>query len=323
MQEMKSTLVFSLSVLLSSCCSQTKPTETPSAPAPRAQVPKAAPLDVAFAKVDDVDLLLDVHLPEGVSRPPLVVYIHGGGWSQGSRKNCPMRWLTEHGYAVASIEYRLSTEARFPAQIHDCKGALRWLRAHQDVYGYDATRVVVAGRSAGGHLATMMGTSAEVAELEGTTAGHLLQSSRVQGIIDYYGPQDFIFRSETQPEITDNPKGLVYQLLGGPVKENQALARLASPVTHVGPGDPPLLILHGSDDRQVLPNQSQRLLETYRANGLDAHLRIEPGGRHGWKPTSTEEQELVLGFLRRILVQERSDMPRTLSSSNIASPGNG
>ena len=114
------------------------------------------------------------------------MFIHGGGWKGGARSNSKLNWVAGHGYAVASIEYRFSQEALFPAQILDCKGALRWLRAHQKEYGYDASRVVVAGTSAGGHLAALTGTSGDVEDLEGDTGGNADQSSRVQGVIDYY-----------------------------------------------------------------------------------------------------------------------------------------
>ena len=257
--------------------------------------------DLAFARPGGVELLLDLHLPKGVKNPPLVMAIHGGGWKAGNRKSSKLFWIANHGYAVANIEYRMSTEAVFPAQIHDCKGALRWLRAHQDEYGYDASKVEVVGESAGGHLACLMGTSSGIESMEGTTAGYPDQSSTVQGVINYFGPSDFILRAESQPGITDQPGGLVYQLLGGAVSANPERARMASPVTYCDPGDPPILILHGDQDKQVLPDQSKRLLEVCRANNLEAHLHIEPGKGHGWKPPGAEEQKLVLDFLKKLL----------------------
>lgn len=267
----------------------------------------AAPLnvdirkDILFAEVDGVELMLDLHLPEGVEDPPLVMFIHGGAWKTGDRKRFRIPWVVGSGYAVASIEYRMSHEAPFPAQIHDCKGALRWLRAHADEYGYNADKVVVAGTSAGGHLAALMGVSGGVAELEGTTAGHPERSSAVQGVIDYYGPTDFIMRSRHQPEKTDKRTGIVYQLLGGPVGENKDLARLASPVTHVGDGDPPLLIVHGEDDPVVRPAQSERLFSLYQQKGLVAELHIVPGKKHGWRPPTPKERKKVLEFLKKHL----------------------
>lgn len=256
--------------------------------------------EIEFAKPDGVSLLLDLYLPKGVESPPLLMFIHGGGWQSGDRNRCRLNWVAQHGYAVASVEYRLSDEALFPAQILDCKGALRWLRAKADDYGYDASRVVVAGTSAGGHLAALMGTSGGVAALEGSTAGNAEQSSRVQGIIDYYGPSDFVKRSENQPAKTDEPKGGVYRLLGGPVKENLDAAREASPATYISEDDPPLLIFHGDEDKTVYLDQSEWLFKLYGEAGLDVHLEVVKGSGHGWKRTPPEK-EFVLTFLAKHL----------------------
>ena len=258
--------------------------------------------DIVFAEgVPGDPLRIDLHLPQGVEKPPLVMFIHGGAWKGGDRKSQKILWVVPHGYAVANIEYRLSQQAKFPAQIHDCKGALRWLRANANRYGYDAQRVVVAGASAGGQLAALMGTTGGVEALEGDTAGHLDQSSRVQGVIDYFGATDFLLRSKTQPSMTDHPDGSVYQLLGGPVSENQALARLGSAALHVDANDPPVLMLHGAKDNVVQLSQSERLLEVYQEHELDAHLHIEQEHGHGWNPMTDEERRLILEFLERIL----------------------
>ncbi len=254
--------------------------------------------DITFASPGGVDLLLDLYLPKGVENPPLIMFIHGGGWTKGDRKSCKLAWTAAYGYAIASVEYRLSQEAHFPAQIHDCKGALRWLRAHAEEYGYDGSTAIVAGTSAGGHLAALMGTSGDVAELEGETGGHLDQSSRVQAIIDYYGPTDFLKRSREHPAKTDEPSGSVYQLLGGPVKENLEAAGIASPITYVSKDDPPLLILHGANDKTVFLGQSEVFAEKYRAVGLEVKLQVEPDKGHGWKEPSEAEQATVLAFLR-------------------------
>jgi len=256
---------------------------------------------IEFARPGGVALLLDLYLPEGVEKPPLVMFIHGGGWNAGDRKTCKLDWAAQHGYAVASIEYRLSQEALFPAQIHDCKGALRWLRAHADKYGYDATRVVVSGSSAGGHLAALMGTSGGVAALEGATAGHTNQSARVQGVIDFYGPSDLVSRIQTQPEKSEIPEGNVYRLLGGKGSENLEAARSASPVTHISADDPPLLILHGDKDTTVYLDQSEILRDRYQAAGLEVKLVVKPGGKHGFSPRTAEEREVVLTALRKWL----------------------
>ncbi len=115
--------------------------------------------DLVFAKPDGKELALDLYLPEGVSNPPLLVYIHGGAWMAGSRKGVPFRWLVNDGFALASISYRFTDVAAYPAQIQDCKAAVRWLREHAAEYGYDAKRIGVLGESAGGHLAVLMGTT--------------------------------------------------------------------------------------------------------------------------------------------------------------------
>lgn len=271
-------------------------------PKPRSMKPKINEHhDLVFAEPGGVKLLVDVDVPAASEKPPLVMYIHGGGWQGGDRKHARLRWLLVRGYAVARVEYRMSHEAIFPAQIHDCKGVLRWLRAREEEFGYDAERVVVAGSSAGGHLAALMGTSGDVEELEGNVGGNLDQSSRVQGVVDYYGPTDFLLRAKNQPAKTDDPKGSVYKLLGGSVSEKQSLATLASPATHVTKDDPPLLMFHGEDDRVVYLSQSQRLGSAYEKIGLHAQLQVIPKAGHGWKPPSDGEYELVLEFLAKHL----------------------
>lgn len=241
--------------------------------------------DITFATVDGHALKLDLFMPKTVktkvktnaTKPPLVVFIHGGGWRNGSYKRCHTKWLTEYGYAVASVGYRLTDKAIFPAQVHDCKAAIRWLRAHAADYGYDATRIGVAGTSAGGYLALMMGVTGKAGkasatskakndkhELEGKVGEHLEQSSAVHAIVDYYGPSDFVLRSQNQPSKTESEDGSVYKLLGGPASKHIALAKLASPVFHVTKDDPPLLIIHGEKDTTVKPDQAKRMADVYR-----------------------------------------------------------
>jgi dipeptidyl aminopeptidase/acylaminoacyl peptidase len=144
-----------------------------------------------------------------------------------------------------------------------------------------------------------MGTSGDVAALEGKTGGNASESSRVQGIIDFYGPSDFVKRSETHPSKTDEPKGGVYQLLGGPVKENLEAARVASPVSYVSVDDPPLLILHGTKDRTVFFDQSEIMRDVYLEKKLEVTLHVVPGAGHGWKPQKGDKEQ-ILQFLKRI-----------------------
>ncbi len=260
--------------------------------------------NIEFAKPDGVALLLDLYMPVGVENPPLIMFMHGGGWKNGNRKNCKMSWASKYGYAIASVEYRLSQEAIFPAQIHDCKGALRWLRANAEKYGYNADKVVVAGTSAGGHLALLMGVSGGVKELEGTTGGNLDETSTVQGIIDYYGPTDFVYRSKSQPVKTEQEGGGVFHLLGGKASENLELAKAASPVTYVTKDDPPLVILHGEKDDTVFIKQSHIMKEHYEKNGLEVEMLTDPNARHGWRTPLDGEMEVVLSSLKNWYAEE-------------------
>lgn len=262
---------------------------------------------IEFATPDGVSLLLDLHLPESVESPPLIMWIHGGGWKGGTRKNCKLRWAVSHGYAVASIEYRLSDEAIFPAQIHDCKGALRWLRANAGKYGYNAERVVVGGSSAGGHLAALMGTSGDVEALEGKTGGNLDQSSRVQGVIDYYGPTDFVHRVKTQPSKGEDPKGSVYRLFGGKNSERIDQIKLGSPVTHLSQDDPPFLILHGEEDKTVYLDQSELFHAACEQTEVPSQLLIFPDKGHGWKTPQGGEREAILASLKRWFASSSSE----------------
>ena len=233
---------------------------------------------------------------------PELLFIHGGGWMSGSRKGNRLAWVTEHGYAVASISYRLSPEALFPAQIHDVKAAVRWLRAHADDYGYDAERIGVCGSSAGGHLALLLATGGDVPALEGSVGEHLDESSRVQAVVDYYGATDFVLRSKTQPEKTEEPTGSAYQLLAGKATEQPEKARLASPAWQVTSDDPPLLILHGVKDTTVLIDQAERILEAYREAGLQVSYHALQDSKHGGPEFySGINRERVEAFFKRHL----------------------
>jgi len=257
--------------------------------------------DVEFAKVDGQSLKLDVYLP-ATSDSALVVWIHGGGWRAGSKERCPVTWLTEHGYAVASISYRLTDKAIFPAQIHDCKAAVRWLRANAERFGYRTDRMAVAGSSAGGHLAALMGTSGGVKQLEGTVGGNLDQPSRVDAVVDFYGATDFVLRSKTQPQRANKEGSVVYRLLGGGADQKVDLAKQASAAFHVTPDDPPFLVFHGDRDKTVLLDQSQRILEVYSKAKLPIQLHVLKGAGHGGSEFFTgRRRELVVEFLDKHL----------------------
>ncbi len=263
----------------------------------------APPLkDITFATVDAHELKLDLYLPKDVVDPPLVVFIHGGGWRNGSYKRCLTPWLTDYGFAVASISYRLTDKAVFPAQIHDCKAAVRWLREHAGEYGYNAKRIGVAGTSAGGYLAVFLGVTGGDAEFEGTVGGNLEQDSTVQAVVDYYGPTDFVHRSKNQPHKTEKPDSPVRLLLGTPASKDLDLARHASPAFHVTEEAAPLLIIHGDQDRTVYLDQSQRIEEEYRKLDLDVTFEVVEGGGHGGDAHFTKAyRDQVAAFLEKHL----------------------
>ncbi len=237
--------------------------------------------DIEFASVQGQSLKLDVYLPAKPKGSGLVVWIHGGGWRNGTKEKCFITWLPEHGYAVASISYRLSSVAKFPAQLHDCKGAVRWLRANASKYGFDPNKFYVAGASAGGHLTALMATTSGHKKLEGTTGGNLKQSSAVQGAIDYYGATDFILRSKTQPSRANEKGSVVYDLLGGGAHEKVAAAKLASACYHISKDDVPLLVFHGIKDKTVLIDQSQAIEAKYKRAGLSIRFHAIQGAGHG------------------------------------------
>jgi acetyl esterase/lipase len=241
---------------------------------------------------------LDLYLPAKADHPlPLVVWIHGGGWQNGSKESTPALFLLAKGYAVASINYRLSQHAIFPAQIEDCKAAIRWLRANAKKYGLDAKHVGVWGASAGGHLVALLGTSGDVKELEGT-GGNLDQPSRVQCVVDWFGPTDFSKMGGWQ----DKPDSPMAKLVGGPVRDYMEKAAKANPITYISKDDAPMLIMHGTDDKTVPMNQSELLDEALRKAGVETTLiRVAGNGHGGPGFTSPENRKRIEEFLEKHL----------------------
>jgi acetyl esterase/lipase len=238
--------------------------------------------DVEYASVDGKPLKLDLHLPRPQPRTPLIVWVHGGAWRAGSKSSMPLGALVEEGYAVASVDYRLSTEARFPAQIHDIKAAIRFLRARGSEWKLPTEKIVIAGDSAGGHLAALAGVTNGHPELEGAEGAYVKTSSAVQGIMSFYGGSNL-----TTILDQSTPHGLSVRvpaldlLLGGQPKNVPELARLASPVFHVGPNDPPLLLFHGDQDPQMPINQAHELCGAYEKARLPVQFVVIHGAAHG------------------------------------------
>ncbi|HEX6992714.1 MAG TPA: alpha/beta hydrolase [Gammaproteobacteria bacterium] len=259
--------------------------------------------DLTYAKVGDTELKLDLYMPDGVDSPPLVVWIHGGAWRFGSKANPPASFV-DSGFALASVEFRQSTEAPFPAMVHDIKAAIRYLRANADTYGYRADRIGISGASSGGHLAALVGVTNGVAELEGTLGEHTDASSDVQAILVYFGASNLTsILDQSTPRGIEIRRPALEQLLGGAPEDVPDVARLASPVFHVDPSDPPLLLLHGDQDPQMPINQAHELQGAYKAAGLDAELDVVHGAGHGGADFYNEEHwARAEAFLRRVLL---------------------
>jgi acetyl esterase/lipase len=256
--------------------------------------------DVEYARVDQHSLLLDLYVPSDRNAPPLIVWVHGGAWRSGSKKDVPIRQLAERGYAIASVDYRLSPVARFPAQAHDIKAAIRYLRARQRDYGFDSSRIIVAGSSAGGHLAALVGVSNGVAALEGSVGEHAQVSSDVQAIVSFYGASNLqSILSQSTPHGLKVRVPALELLLGGQPDAQAELARLASPVAHVDESDPPLLLIHGDQDPQMPINQAHELHAAYKKAGRAVQFEVVPGGVHGGKGFYEPEMlSRVESFLR-------------------------
>jgi acetyl esterase/lipase len=256
--------------------------------------------DLVYATVPR-PLRLDLHLPAGQPPFPLVVWVHGGGWSSGTKTlaagHAALRQRSR-GYAVASVEYRLSGEAIFPAQIQDVKSAVRWLRANAARHGLDATRVAAWGSSAGGHLVALLGTSASVPALEDLRQGSAGESSRVQAVVDWYGPTDFLLQAPAHHAAT-SPESL---LLGCDIDDCPDRVALANPITYVDATDPPFLIQHGTRDGTVEPLSSAALHAALLAAGaVSTYVPIEGAGHGGPEFSTAANLALVEAFLDRAL----------------------
>ena len=287
---------FVLAVIMTSAVGTTAwADEPPSPPAARPQPARRGPRlpsgateirDLAYAQ-DSAAQKLDLYLPaKADGKLPLVVWIHGGGWSAGDKRGGPWTPLLEKGYAVASINYRLTGEAIFPAQIHDCKAAVRFLRANAAKYKLDPDHIGVWGSSAGGHLVALMGTSGGVDALEGKVGGNLDQSSRVQAVCDWFGPTDLVRMQEQAipgAKMDHNaPNSPESRLIGGPIQGNKEKAAKANPIEYVDKNDPPFLIMHGDKDPLVAPGQSELLRDALKKADVPVELHVVPNAGHGF-----------------------------------------
>jgi len=238
--------------------------------------------DIEYASVGILSLTLDIYLPKNVSAPyPVIVWIHGGSWLVGSKENPSGLDLVSKGYALVSINYRLSFMATYPAQIYDCKAAIRWIRANSSKYNFDPLRIGAYGSSAGGHLAALLGTTNGSADHEGTVGGNTQYSSSVQAVCDWYGPSDFITTCYFRGVDICIPLSPVWILLGGSVSGNLDLAKSASPVYQVTNDDSPFLIMHGTLDPIVPIEQSVEFDSVLRKNNVPVIFKRIVGAGHG------------------------------------------
>ena len=234
--------------------------------------------DIVYAKVDGKDLKLDIYVPKTKSPPPLLIWIHGGGWRMGSKANINPAFfqLVKHGFAVASIDYSLLGLPGLLKIVHECKGAVRFLRAKAHEYGVNAAKIGVGGSSAGGHLVLLLGTFGGNSRLEGTIGGNHGQSSSVQAVVDFFGPSDF-------PAMSKHKKRPGIMLL----------AKFLSPATHVDKNDPPLLIYHGSEDKIVPVEQGVIIDRKYRKAKLESTLYVIKGAGHGFRRNELPKDKAI------------------------------
>jgi acetyl esterase/lipase len=285
-------LAFLLALPMESALAQKKKARTPPAGV-------SVERDIPYANHDGIELKLDLYLPE--SRPsdplPVVLWVHGGGWLKGSKDNCKIAFLARSGFAVASVGYRLTGVAQWPAQIEDCYAAVRWVRENADTRKFDPERVGAMGGSAGGHLVALMGTR---------PAGREETSSRVQAVCDWYGPTDLL---TMPPNVVSERRTLEQvsksngaRLLGATVRDVPNLAKDASALHQVSPDDAAFLIMHGSADPGVPLEQSIRFHEALTAAGVDSEMIILEGAGHGGPQFQADEvKEKVRAFFARKL----------------------
>lgn len=254
------------------------------------QLPKDALVmkNIEYSRTAQGPVYLDLYIPgDAQEARPLIVWIHGGGWhvEKDSRTQFIPARMVGRGYVLASISYRDSRSAPFPAQIQDCKAAIRYLRARAREYRIDPKRIGVWGISAGGHLSALLGTSGKVKELEGEGGLNGNISSSVQAVCDFCGPTDVLALEAPNEGFKPMVEQLRKDLLGGPPEAKQDLAKAASPLTYVDSEDPPFLIMHGDADPLVPLSQSEALYEALRARGVDVTLAVIKDGNHVfWGP---------------------------------------
>jgi len=251
--------------------------------------------DLVYGRVGTWELKLDLAAPKAGGPFPAIVFLHGEGWRAGNRRQMGhfIEGVARMGWVGVTVEYRLVPKARFPAQVEDCKAAVRWMRANAATYRIREDRIGVVGFSAGGHLASMLGVTGERDGLEGA-AGNAGESSRVQAVVSFFGPEDFTTR-DWPPDLE---REVIVPFLGGSFAERPDLYRKASPVSYVTGDAPPFLLFHGRKDELVPVDQSIRLAEKLKNAGVPARLVILEGEKHGFTDAGNEaSMKTMMEFL--------------------------
>lgn len=255
-------------------------------------------LDVPYVSNGHERQKLDLYLPQihDDNPRPVLVRIHGGAWRHGDKSaQRGVAGYVKQGYIGVAINYRFSQQNIFPAQIEDCKAAIRWLRSHAEDYGIDPERIGAVGSSAGGHLAALLGTTGDSRQFD--VGENLEFSSAVCAVVDNFGPTDLMKAAQTPGY--ERKMSAVTQFLGGTVNEKAELAEQANPITYITPADPPFLIIHGDADPLVPLNQSELLHSALVKAGVASEFHVVKGGMHGGDPFKAEPFKTYLkNFLK-------------------------
>lgn len=264
------------------------------ADAPEIEVAK----DVVYGTGAGQDLLLDLAAPKGLDHAvPGIIWIHGGAWQGGHKGEFEglIRKTAQAGYVAVSINYRLAPKFVFPAQIEDCKCAVRWFRANAEKLHVQPDHIGVVGASAGAHLAMMLGALDADDGLEGE-GGSPGVTSRVQAVVSYAGPTNL---QSKYPEVS---MPLLATFLGGPASEKQDAAKAASPITYVNSGDAPMLLIQGTMDPLVPYDQAFQMAEALTRAGVPGRVELLLGESHGWgKKDNARVNNATFEFLERYL----------------------
>jgi acetyl esterase/lipase len=260
--------------------------------------------DIAYTTNAGKNQKLDLYIPKNVKHPALVVMIHGGQYLFGDKKDEPISMFLDAGFAVASANYRLSWESIFPAQIIDCKSAVRWLRANAAKYGYDTKRFGAYGESSGGHLVALLGTCADTTKFD--IGDNLSVSSRVQVVGDFYGPTDFLQMDANRLPggwEANKPDSPASKVIGGSIQENKEKTESANPIIYITKNAPPFYIAHGDRDMMVPYNQSVLLANALKKDGIPVYFRTVPNGPHAFNDATANEQ--VVKFFTYYIGQKK------------------